>query len=304
VDFNTKQVRILSIPRDGWVEELNSRGDVVHDKLAHAYAHGQELYKGEPDGGIRNAADAVHRLIGIQPDYYVVIQFDGLAKLVDALGGLDVDVEKRMKYTDRAGGLFIDFQPGPQHMTGAQVVEYARFRHDAVGDIGRMARQQKVIKLIMEKVKQPQNLTRLTELSSILQEAILTNFTPDQLFAFLQHIKDFEGSGIQSQTLMSYGNQEKGHEHDAVGAPRGMSVQIIYPKDVEASKAFLEDLSIPPPPVPEGVDGQAAEGKGQAAAGSKDHAQAGDGTSASSADDAAGSPDDSGSADDAPDKTF
>lgn len=248
-DFTTRQVRLISIPRDGWVEQLNARGNVVHDKLGHSYTHGQEQDKEDPQAGIRNTADAVTRLLGIAPDYYVVIQFEGLAALIDALGGLEVDVEKRMYYRDRAGGLLIDFKPGPQKMTGEQVVQYARFRHDATGDIGRMGRQQKVIKLVIDKLKQPQNLGRAPQIIQALHGAVLTNFTLDQLLAFAQKMDEYQTEGIQTKTLQSYGNHEPEGRGMAPGAG-SLSVQVMLNKDIQAAKTFLQDLQPPPPPEP------------------------------------------------------
>lgn len=249
-DFTTRQIRIVSIPRDGWVKQKNKRGNVVHDKLAHSYVHGQEQDWDDREAGVRNVADTMERLLELQPDYYVVIQFEGLAALIDALGGLEVDVEKRMYYRDRAGGLLIDFKKGPQHMTGEQVVQYARFRHDAMGDIGRMERQQKVIKLVIEEIKKPQNLPKAPALLSALHQAVLTNFTLDQLLAFARKMDEYKSDGIQTMTLQSYGNHEAGFENMSPGAG-GMSVQVMTQKDIAAAREFLTDLSPPPPPAPE-----------------------------------------------------
>jgi LCP family protein required for cell wall assembly len=258
VDFTTHQVRLCSVPRDTWAEQKNGRGEVVHDKLGHSYAHGQEQNQDDPESGIRNTSDAVSRLLGLAPEYYVVIQFEGLAKLVDALGGLDVDVEKRMRYRDRAGGLNIKFDKGLQHMTGEEVVQYARFRHDATGDIGRMGRQQKVIKLIIEEIKKPQNFPKAPELLKALHEVVLTNFTIDQLLAFAQKMDEFPNDGMQTMTLQSYGNTEP-QVRGMVGGLGGMSVQLVLPEDIEKARQFLQDLQPPPDPKlgPDGVAGTA-----------------------------------------------
>jgi LCP family protein required for cell wall assembly len=264
-DLDTKQIRLLSIPRDSWVEQLSGRNEVIHDKLAHSYTHGQEQYPGDNQAGIRNTSDAVRRLTGIQPQYFVVIQFEGLAKLVDGLGGLTVDVEKRMEYHDRAGNLHIDFKPGVQDMNGEQVVQYARFRKDVLGDISRMGRQQKVIVLLMDKLRQPENLAQLPTLIPLLQQAVVTNFTPDQLLAFTKHMEEFPHEAIKSQTLQSYGNHEKGYR-DWPGVPghRRMSVQVIDPADLEKATQFLLDLSAPEPPAVEGEAGNASVENGEA----------------------------------------
>jgi len=265
-DISTKQIRLLSIPRDGWVEQVGESGKVGFNKLAHSYANGQIQKPDDPYAGIMNTRDAVTRLTGIEPQYFVVIQFEGLAAVVDALGGLDVDVEKDMNYDDRRGNLHIHFKQGPQHMTGEQVVQYARFRHDMLGDITRMGRQQTVIRLLLEKAmsmansRSPQQLLQVKNAAQRLNECVLTNFTLDQLLALAQHIDDYSPLSIQSQTLQSYGPQDPQYPDHLRGETGGMAVQAMLPEDVDKARAFVTNLEPPPPPTVEGVDGTPADG--------------------------------------------
>lgn len=260
-DFQTKQVRMVSIPRDGWVKQLNGRGREVHDKLAHSYTHGQEQNRDDPEAGIRNVADAVERLMQIRADYYVVIQFEGLAALVDELGGLEVDVDKNMNYRDRAGGLHINLKKGVQKLSGEQVVQFARYRRDLTGDIARMGRQQKVIKLILTEIRKPQHIGKAPALLARLHQAVQTNFTLDQLMAFAQKMDEYHDDGIQTMTLQSYGNHEAGFENMSPGAG-GMSVQVITSKDVADARDFLTNLSPQPPDPPAGEDAAGADANG------------------------------------------
>jgi LCP family protein required for cell wall assembly len=253
VGFGARQVRLLSVPRDGWVEQLRlNRSDElesVHDKLAHSFSYGMQEDDADPiAGGIKRTKETVESLMGVPVDFYVVIQFEGFVKLIDALGGLDMDVEKRMKYTDRAGGLFIDLQPGPQHLTGEQAVGYARFRHDKWGDIGRMERQQKVITVVIEKLKLPENAVRYPDLAKLMLESVRSNMTVDQLYALALHANEFQTAGIQTQTLMSYYNREPGHRIELPGEYGGVAAQYIDPADIEKSMVWWNDLAAPPPP--------------------------------------------------------
>src|ERR1043166_3978671 len=102
----------------------------------------------------------------------------------------------------------------------------------------------------MEKLKEPVNMAKLPVLIPKLHQAVLTNFSPDQLLAFAQHMKEFPHDGMQSMTLQSYGNQEKGHRGEIPGVPRGMSVQFIEAADITAAEGFLHNLQPPPPPTP------------------------------------------------------
>jgi len=249
-DFATKQVRLLSIPRDGWAMHYQGGTERGYDKLAHTYAL----------GGIERTSETIGHLVGITPDFYVTVKFEGLAKLIDALGGLTVDIEKNMNYDDRRGNLHIHFKQGVQHLTGEEVVAYARFRHDTWGDIARMERQQKVMRLLLSELMSARNIPRLPALVNAMGECVETNLSPDQLLALAQHADEYSPAGIQTQTLMSYNNQEPGHEIDLPGASHGVSAQAILESDVELARAFLLDLSPPPPPPPEeaGAADQAA----------------------------------------------
>lgn len=243
-DFNTKQVRILSIPRDGWVEHYQNGVEQGKDKLAHTFAL----------GGIDRTKETVEHLLGVPTDFYVTIKFEGLAKVIDALGGLDVDVEKNMNYDDRGGDLHIHFKKGLQHLSGEQVVQYARFRHDAMSDIARMGRQQKVMQLLLTELMKPENLPRLGQIARILMECVDTNLSLDQLLALAQHAKEFKPEDIKTWTLNSFCNMGKGHV-DVPDAPRGMSVQMILQPDVDVARQFVTDLQPPPPPPPPAADG-------------------------------------------------
>jgi LCP family protein required for cell wall assembly len=263
-DFDTKQIRILSIPRDGWVQHYRDGEAHGWEKLGHSYAFGQQANPDDPLGGIKCTQETVEHLIGLPVDFYAVIQFDGLVKLVDMLGGLDVDVEKDMKYTDRAGGLFIDLKKGPQHLTGEQVVQYARFRHDALSDIARMGRQQKVIKLILVELRKPEHLAQLPQLTQLFEESVLTNLSLDQLLAIVQHLDEYDATGIETLTLPSFNNREPGHFIDLPHAYRGLNAQYINPDDAVAGREFLLNLTPPPPPPPAPTEEGAAGAEGSA----------------------------------------
>ncbi len=260
-NLENKEVRMLSIPRDGWVMHIGSEGEELGwDKLAHSYANGTEDNPDNPEGGIRRTRMTVEHLMGVPVDYYMIIEIDGFQKIIDELGGITVDVEKRMKYRDRAGGLNIDLQPGVQLLNGEQAMGYARFRHDAIGDIGRMARQQQVIKAIITELQKPENLPKLPQLGQLLGQAIKTNLKMDQMLALVTQSKKFELSKIQSMTLPSYWNREPGHRIDLPGADGGMDAQAIYDNDVDTCRDFLLNTQPPPPPVEgEGADPAAGD---------------------------------------------
>jgi anionic cell wall polymer biosynthesis LytR-Cps2A-Psr (LCP) family protein len=89
-----------------------------------------------------------------------------------------VDVPKRMYYVDNAQGLYIDLAPGPQVLRGEALEGFLRFRHDELGDLGRMDRQRLVMAKVFSKLAQPSTLTRLPELLKIAGDDVLTDLSP------------------------------------------------------------------------------------------------------------------------------
>lgn len=153
IDPDTKKISMLWVPRDSRVKIPGHEWN----KIGHAYAY----------GGPKLSEQTVSELLGIPIDYYVAVNMDGFKKVIDALGGVDINVDKRMYYYDPYDegevdndGL-IDLQPGQQHMDGNTALQYVRFRHDEMGDIGRIERQQKFAKALLADVVSPSIIMKL-----------------------------------------------------------------------------------------------------------------------------------------------
>ena len=249
-DYDTKQVRLLSIPRDGWVMHWQGDRNYGYERLASTYSLGQQTNLNDPLAGIQRTKESVAKLLDIKIDYYVVIEFEGLAKLVDALGGLEIDVPMDMNYDDKAAALHIHFKKGRQHLNGEQVVQYARFRDKKLADLGRMPRQQEVVKLILQEMMKASNLAKLPELARIMHESVLTNFSLDELIALAQHIDEYSPDCIQNRTIDNYWSLEPGQEIDLPGLAEGQpnpGAQWIYQRDRDRAREFLLDLAAPIP---------------------------------------------------------
>ena len=149
IDPKKNQAALLSVPRDTRVK-IKGHG---FDKINAAYAYGHE----------RLSQDTVENLLGINIDHYIIINTKSFKNIIDAIGGIDIDVPKRMHYEDPwddDGGLVIDFQPGMQHMDGAKAITYVRYR-DEEGDLGRIRRQQDFVKACLDKIISPAILPKL-----------------------------------------------------------------------------------------------------------------------------------------------
>ena len=151
-DKTSREVRLLSIPRDTRVRYRDLKGR-KHGagKLNAVYA--------EPDGDTL-LPKVIEDELGVRVDRTAVIKLDGFTKLIDAVGGLDINVEgalfngkrTRMKYTDHWGGWSVDLMPGMQHLDGEQAHGYVRFRYDNESDPGRVRRQQQVMRALAKKM--------------------------------------------------------------------------------------------------------------------------------------------------------
>jgi len=235
VDLKTLQSRVLSVPRDLRVKLPNGSWD----KLAHSYVYGRQ----RENDGVEWVRESVHGLLGINPTYYFVIKFDGFVKLVDAIGGVDIEVEKALSYRDRAQGLVIDIPAGPQHMDGEQLLKYVRFRHDLLGDIGRMQRQQKAMHAIIRALKRGRAYSRIPAIVGAMSDAFESNLRIDQITALARTVPDIQDEFIQSKTLFSDSTMID-----------GVSYQVTDDKSVTEAVKFLEDLS--PPAATESENGE------------------------------------------------
>ena len=113
------------------------------DKIGHAYAYGK----------MPLLRETVVNYLGQPVNYYVLVNYETFPSVIDLLGGIEIDVERRMVYNDYAGKLFINIPKGRQVLDGKNALHYVRFRHDALGDIGRVERQQKFVKAVLNKVQ-------------------------------------------------------------------------------------------------------------------------------------------------------
>ena len=151
---------LLSLPRDTLVEidcAPLSEWCVTPDKLAHAHAYGGER-------GPEVTVETVERLLGVDIDHWVRVDFEGFQKVVDLLGGVDLVIDQDMHYEDPYVDppLHIHFEASeePQHLDGQRALEFVRYR-GVTGDIGRTERTKQFLVALARKAPETQSLTRL-----------------------------------------------------------------------------------------------------------------------------------------------
>ncbi|QOR36322.1 LCP family protein [Clostridium sp. 'deep sea'] len=185
---NTEKVLAMSIPRDtktfvpGYWKSSGKPYGLQKINAAHSF------------GGIPLAVDTVKRFLGVDIHYYARLDYSALHKLVDAVGGVPVDIKFRMKYDDNAGNLHIDFKPGKVTLDGQKAEEFLRWRKntdgtgDGLGDLGRVQRQQEFLKSALNQFLKVSNLMNLGKMEEIVSDSIDTNMTASFMIKMLKDV--------------------------------------------------------------------------------------------------------------------
>lgn len=169
VDPATNEAALISIPRDSRCL-IPGRG---WEKAAHAHAY----------GGPTLAMKTVELMLGIDVHYYVRTNYHGVEAIVNALGGVALEVEKRMYYEDPYQDLLIDLEPGVQVLDGDKSLQYLRYRNEG-GDIARIARQQKFISALVDKVTTFSTVFRANALAKEAVKYIDTNMSTSEILEY------------------------------------------------------------------------------------------------------------------------
>ena len=195
--FDTENHRadLINIPRDTLVDcERTGAGR----KINASYA-----------SGVDEMLDEVSTVIGFRPDKYVIANFDGIAEIVDVIGGVDYDVPFDMSYHDASQDLSIEFKKGYQHLDGEEVVEYLRWRHNDDGtgyddgDIGRVSKLQDFLVTVGDAVLSPTNVLKIPAIASAVSGNVDTDLTTSQiLWLGMQGMKMDMQEDISMQTLI------------------------------------------------------------------------------------------------------
>ncbi|NCQ43134.1 MAG: LCP family protein, partial [Cyanobacteria bacterium] len=177
-------LKILSIPRDSRVRLPNGS----YDKINSANAI----------GGIPFTKEVIEgNLDGITIDKYIRVTTNAFKDLIDLMGGVEVYVPMDMRYTDQTQGLYIDLKEGKQTLNGNQAEQFARFRHDNLGDIGRVQRQQILLKALREKLQSPQAMFKIPQGLKLLQQEVDSDLTQEEIFSLVAYSLSLDKQDIR-----------------------------------------------------------------------------------------------------------
>jgi hypothetical protein len=185
-------------------------------------------------------------LLNVGINYYVIINYDSFPRIIDLMGGIDIDVEKKLTYVDYSAKLFINIAKGQQHMGGKTVLEYVRFRHDALGDIGRVQRQQKVISLLLEKLKSPSIITKIPALVTEAVSAINTDLTAKEAISLMTFANSLPNERIRLAMAPGKAAYIGDVSYWVLDISQLTPLLVANPDDNGEKRGFDETMTTPP----------------------------------------------------------
>ncbi|WP_199754672.1 LCP family protein [Candidatus Kurthia intestinigallinarum] len=190
-----KSIKLVSIPRDSYVY-IPTVG--YKDKITHAHAY----------GGIDATRETVEGLLNVPIDYYFRVNFDAFIEIVDALGGVTVDVPYEINELDENDKRTVHLMPGTQEVNGREALALARTRHQD-SDVERGKRQQMILEAIASKATSVTSFTKYDKVLAAVGNNMQTDMTFDEmksLFAYLQNgMPNIDSLSLKGSDDMSSG---------------------------------------------------------------------------------------------------
>lgn len=184
VNFNVADstVRIMQLPRDTYVKY----DDYWYHKINGVYRYNLEKDKDNTSlEGIAGYAEFLEKNLCVKIHYYAIMDLDQFVNIVDALGGVEIDVPQDMKYHDPNQNLTINLKKGKQVLNGAQSEQFVRYRASfAQGDIGRVNMQKVFLAALFKTVQKNVNITNIGNLCTIINDNLTTNMSTTDMIYF------------------------------------------------------------------------------------------------------------------------
>lgn len=196
LDEKASKVNVLSVPRD----TLINVPKMGLTKINHAYGL----------GGIELLQNTLTTFLDLPIDYTVQVNLASVEKVIDILGGVEVDVKKKLSYQDKAGNLSININKGKQRLNGAQVTEYARFRSDSEGDIGRIQRQQRLLQSSVEQLRKSMSPTTFIKLVPEINALIDTDMPLSKMMQLIKFAFKFDFAELKSLMIPGHLGMRQG----------------------------------------------------------------------------------------------
>lgn len=215
VDFENGDIDLLSLPRDSRVVVRGKE-----DKLNHAHAY----------GGMPLTIDTVRDFLGVDLEYYVKVDYKAVKSIVDAIGGVKLNVPQRMRYSDPTAKppLNINLNPGEQILDGQKAHDFLRFRSYPDGDLGRVKAQQYFLEEFIKQTLQPKNIIKLPTMVKTYYDYVDTNISLDYVLKGMGVANKLNMENVRMETIQGYNKRINGLDY------------LIY--DRESTKEIVEEM--------------------------------------------------------------
>lgn len=208
-DSANESLDLVSLPRDTRISICN---EVIADYEKHNHVYNKvtklnavHSYSGK-DNACENTVLQIEDLLGIDVQHYVKVDLDAFRKIVDTVGGVEVDVPQDMHYSDPSQDLYIDLKAGMQTLNGDQAEQLVRFRKYPTGDEGRIKVQQLFLNALANKVLNTESvLKNMPKYISIVYKDIETDISLKDIMKYANYIEKLDSSKITMQTLPGTG---------------------------------------------------------------------------------------------------
>lgn len=191
-DPSAKTIKVTSVPRDTKIK-INGKNAKINSAV--------------PVGGAKYLADAIQNMLGINTNYYMQVDYAAFRSIIDAIGGVDVNIENKMDYDDAAQNLHIHFDKGVQHLNGQKAEEFFRWRKNndgtgfAEGDIGRIKAQHNFIEAVVEKLKAKKTIFKLPVILKAIAKNTKTNMSASEIIKYGTAALKVNKSNISMSTI-------------------------------------------------------------------------------------------------------
>ncbi|RLQ95518.1 LCP family protein [Falsibacillus albus] len=216
-DPKTEQTKMVSLMRDMYVKIPGYQNYKLNTAF---FLGGPELLR-----------KTIKENFGLDIQYYMIVDFKGFEKSIDTLApeGIEINVEKEMSQN-----IGVTLKPGVQKLHGKELLGYARFRHDAQGDFGRVARQQKVLEAVKEKVLSVGGVAKLPKMIGAVQPYYETNMSKWNEISLLKDVLFNNDKKIKTLTVPVEGSYQNGYYSHA-----GAVLEVDFDKNRQAIQDFL-----------------------------------------------------------------
>ena len=227
LDIKDHVIRLVSIERGLGVPILLDGYEGEYDWITHTFRY----------GGAKLTMDTVEDCFNVQVDHYVRVNFNSFVQIVDAVGGVDIDITemeaKALNWEVPSNSMLIvnHVDPGPNHFDGYTALQYARLRK-IDNDWHRIERQRTVIQAVLDQI-QNASVTELDNLLNTMLPLVQTNFTKTEIAALLVQLPGFLGCDVEQLSMPLQGTY---------GVRTGMDDRLMYDPDWSVNTTALQDF--------------------------------------------------------------